>query len=137
MSVPDDPLADLQARLAAINELEAGPHADVPVIRQEITRARDYIETLIEKLGQGEEAYARAVDEDRPTRTPRVLMSKDRFLAARPYVVVFPDDHRPEQVWIPWHSVPPDLRDDVISLASLYRDIVTGRKIGRPPKEGT
>lgn len=131
----DETLSDLEARLAAIEKLEQGPHADVPVIRQEIERARSYIEALIEAYNRGPDAYALALEEDRPTRTPRALKGGgDPLLAAREYLIVLPDDENPEQVWIRWHDVPVEIREDVISLASIFRDIITGRKIGRPKK---
>jgi hypothetical protein len=131
----DETLADLQARLAALDELEQGPHADVPIIGQEIKRARAYIEDLIDAYGRGPEAFAIAIREDRPERTPRALMGGgEALLTARDYLVVLPDDEHPEQVWIRWHDVPPGLRDDVISLASMFRDVIAGRKIGRPKK---
>ncbi|HUG29248.1 MAG TPA: hypothetical protein VMQ65_01865 [Candidatus Limnocylindria bacterium] len=131
----DDPiLADLRARLAALDELENGPHAEVPVIRQDIVRLRRWIETLIEEHARGPEAFARALDENRPAMSRALGGGGDAFLAARKHLVVLPDDDHPEEVWIRWDTVPVDLRGDVVSLASYFRDVISGRKIGRPKK---
>jgi hypothetical protein len=109
----------------------------VPVIAQDIAATRRYIEDLLDRLDTGgEEAFELAVAEDRPGSWPRALESGERFLAARAWLTVLPDDIRPEQVWVRWDTLPTDeaLQKDVLSLAGHYRDIIRGRAIGRPKK---
>lgn len=108
-----------------------------PVLRQEQERQLGLAEMVLGGLqaeGDLEEAIRGEVGEHmRKMPTPRALKSPARLKAATPYVHVV-RDIEPWQVWVQWDAVPPSIADDVVSLASFWRDIIAGRPVGPPRK---
>ena len=125
-------IAELEGLVAELERQMAEPAP--PRLRQEQEQGLDFATRMLVALREDDdEDLAFNADEVRK-RAPRALRSVAAFERASAHVQVV-RTVEPWQVWIRWDTVPADLREDVTSLASLWRDIIAGRALGRPPKK--
>jgi hypothetical protein len=120
-------IAQIEGLIAELSEQMREPAS--PRLHQEQDRGLDYAEQLLIAL-RADDAEDLSRVEDERLKAPRGLRE---YAAVERYVQVR-HDVEPWEVWVRWDAVPPELREDVASLASLWRDIVLNRPPGRPKR---
>lgn len=125
-------IAQLEALIAELEGQMAEPMPPRPRQEQEqglafAQRARDALRA------NDREAFAENVA-GIGARVPKALRGVAAYTAASAHVQIV-RTVEPWQVWVRWDAVPPELREEVVSLASLWRDTIAGRALGRPPKK--